>query len=591
MLIEFNKKQNYYDDLKNKLYDEEFKNIVRYNFTPIEICGEKYILTSSKNLEGYLMDYNKNVWVKLYIKNKNNIGECISLKLTNIVAFGAEIKCQDIKQEPEPEQNCPDCYIDLINNLLLIKFNSSKLNYIKIYNNLNCEEDLRYDEEIINLRYTWTDKYLNVQNINKTCKIINTWNDKYINLPPIPLMINIKNDVNNENNENNEYEPIVGSPVFDDCDNFLGMVGYVYPDEIIIIPLISIKKLSFNLFDSNILYLGINLQPINFNFRSGLNKINYSHGLIITNDYYDNLLNSKKKIERDIQKIKSKNNITDDSLLNTQNLTEEIKLLFVNKKKQHLKQEQEQNNYNDLLNNHLLLDSLIKKNNLIQIETEYSNFKMGNIICSIDDYKINSHGNMIIEDIEDNQTLSEREKKYKSIPLKSYIWLFKNSRNNKISLKNILPKNYRGDLINSQDENGVIFINDSCIKKQVNIIETIIQIKTNYNYVSSFGLSELKYITYNYDSISIQVVELNEKMIEIIKHFLLSNSRIYIDILNHMTNNNYAKSNNKILLAFKFNERRLPTIKIVSKNVVNYDDILKKYKTNKELKNFLVSQV
>lgn len=582
MLIEFNKKQNFYDDLKNKLYDEEFKNIVRYNFTPIEICGEKYILTSSKNLEGYLMDYNKNVWIKLYIKNKNNVGECISLKLTNIVAFGAEIKCPDIEQD----QNCPDCYIDLINNLLLIKFNSSKLNYIKIYNNLNCDEDLRYDEEIINLRYTWTDKYLNIQNVNKTCKIINTWNDKYINLPPIPLMINI---------ENSGCEPIVGSPVFDDCDNFLGIVGYVYPDEIIIIPLISIKKLSFNLLDSNVLYLGIDFQPINFNFKSGLNNINYSHGLLITNDYYDNLLNSKKKIERDIQKIKSKNNMTDDSLSNIQNLAEEIKLLFVNEKQknQHLEQEQEQeqNNYDDLLNNHLLLHSLIKKNNLIQIGTEYSNFKMGNIICSIDNYKINSQGNLIIEDIEENQILSKRENKYKSIPLKSYIWLFKNSRNNKISLKNILPKNYRGDLINLQDENGISFIDDSCIKKQVNIIESIIQIKTNYNSVSSFGLSELKYMTYNYDSTSIQVVELNEKMTEIIKHFLLSNSRIYVDILNHMTNNNYAKSNNKILLAFKFNERRLPTIKIVSKNIVNYDDILNKYKTNKELKNFLVSQV
>ena len=67
MLIEFNKKPNFYDDLKNKLYDDEFEDIVRYNFTPIEICGEKYILTSSKNLEGYLMDYNKNVHIKVKI--------------------------------------------------------------------------------------------------------------------------------------------------------------------------------------------------------------------------------------------------------------------------------------------------------------------------------------------------------------------------------------------------------------------------------------------------------------------------------------------------------------------------------------------
>lgn len=574
MLIEFNKKKNFYDDLKNKLYDEEFEDIVRYNFTPIEICGEKYILTSSKNLEGYLMDYNKNICVKLYIKY-NNVCKCISMKLTNIVAFGAEIKCPDDNEE----QNCPDCYIDLINNLLLIKFNLPELNYIKIYNNLNCDEDLRYDEEIINLKYTWTDKYLNTQNINKTCKIINTWNDKYINLPPIPLMINI---------ENNECEPIVGSPVFDDCDNFLGMVAYIYDDEIMIIPLISIKKIYDNLLDSNVLYLGIETQPINFNFKTGLNNIEYSYGLLITNDYYDILLNNKKKIVRDIQKVKSKNNITDDNitddnLSNIENLTEEIKLLFINKKKQ-----LEQNNYNDLLNNNLLLHSLIKKNNLIKIDSKYSNFKMGNIICSIDNYKINSQGNIIIDE---NQSMSEREKKYKSIPFKSYIWLFKNSRNNNIILKNILSKNYRGELINRQDENGISFIDDSSIKKQVNVIETIIQIKTNYNSVSSFGLNKLKYITYNYNSSSIQVVELNEKMIEIIKNFLLSNSRIYIDIINHITNNNYAKYNNKILLVFNFNKRRLPTIKVLSNNIANYEDILNKYKTNKELKDFLISQV
>lgn len=577
MLIEFNKKQNFYDDLKNKLYDIKSSNIVRYNFTPIEICGEKYILTSSKNLEGYLMDYDKNVKIKLYIKINDNDCECISLKLTNIVAFGSEIEQPDINEKQTCSQTCPDCYIDLINDLLLIKFNSSKLNYIEIYNNFNCNEDLRYDEENINLRYTWTDKYLIQQNINKTCKIINMWNYKYINLPPIPMMINI---------ENNECKPMTGSPVFDNNDNFLGMVAYTDTDKIQIIPLISIKKIYDNLLDFKMLYLGIDFQLINFNFKSGLNNINYSHGLLITNNYYDTLVNAKKKIEREIQKIKRENNITDDDLLNTKHLANEIKLLFENKKSLNC----EQNERNNILNNHLTLHRLRKKNENIKIEIEYSNLKMGNIICSIDGYKINSNGNMIIEQ---NETLidGEKDKKYKSIPVKSYIWLFKNSRNSTISLKNISHKNYRGDLINLHNENGEIFIDDSCIKKQVNIIESIIQIKTNYNSVSSLGLDKLKYITYNYNSTSIQVVELNEKIMEIIKHFLVSNARMYKDIINYIFNNNYTRDGKKILLVFNFNDESFPTIKIISKNIVNYDDILNKYKTNKELKNFLVSQI
>ena len=576
MLIEFNKKQNFYDDLKNKLYGTEFNDKLCYNFTPIEIYGVKYILTSSKNLEGYLMDYNKNVKIKLYIKINDNDCECICLKLSNIVVFGSEIEQQYINENQSSSQSCPDCYIDTINDLLLIKFNSSKLNYIKIYNNFNCDEDLRYDEENINLRYTWTDKHLNQQNINKTCKIINMWNYKYINLPPIPVMINI---------ENNECKPITGSQVFDNNDNFLGMVSYTDTDKIQIIPLISIKKICDNLLDFKTLYLGINFQPINFNFKSGLNKIDYSHGLLITNNYYDSLVNAKKKIEREIQKIKRVNNITDDDLLNTKYLAEEIKFLFENKNYTNC----EQNERNDIFNNHFTLHRLKKKNNSIQIDNEYSNLKMGNIICSIDGYKINSSGNMIIDE---NESLidGEREKKYKSIPVKSYIWLFKNSRNNIISLKNISQKNYRCDLINLYNENGETFIDDSCIKKQVNIIETRIQIKTNYNSVSSLGLGELKYITYNYNSTSIQVVELNEKIMEIIKHFLVSNIRIYKNIINYVLNNNYTIDKNKILLLFKFNNEISPTIKIISKNVVNYDDILNKYKTNKELKDFLISQ-
>lgn len=563
MIIEFNKRSNFYDDLKKKLYNSEFEEIVRYNFIPIKIYGEKYILTSSKNLEGYLMDYNKDVKVKLYIKDNysdnDNTIECISLRLTNIVVFGAH------QSNINEKQKSPDCYIDLMCDLLLIKFNSSKLNYIKINNNLNCDEDIRYDEEIINLKYDWMDGNFEVKSIIKRCKIINMWNDKYINLPPIPLMLNV---------ENNECKPCTGSGVFDDCNNLLGMVAYFDTDEIMIIPLISIKKICDNLFEEmKILYLGIDLVPIKYNFKSGLNNINYTNGLLITNNYYDNLLNDKKKNRRKI--LKNKNNMIDDNdSLNTKNLVEELKLIFVDEKKQDLTQ----NNYDKLSVYNLELKNLIKKNNSIQITSAYSNLKKGNIICSIDDYKINSCGNIIIGE-------------YKTIPLKSYIWLFKNSRNNTINLKNISPQNYRGDLINSQDENEELFIDDSSIKKQVNVIKSLIPIKLEYDTISVFGLSQLKYMTYNFNSNSIQLVEVNEKMLEIIKQFLISNQRTYYDIINYIFSEKYTSVNNKILLIFNFNERRLPTIKIVSNDIAtNYDYILDKYKSNKELKDFLILQ-
>ena len=168
MIIEFNKKKNFYDYLTIKLYKSEISNTICNNFIPIIINEEHFILTSSKNLEGYLIDYRDNIGVKIYINNINEIGvECIDLILNNVVVFGSI-------SIPIPLPNT-NCYIDTINNLLLIKFNSSKLNYIKINNNLDSNNDLRFDEEKIRLKYVWTDENLNQRTLNKFTKIINIW--------------------------------------------------------------------------------------------------------------------------------------------------------------------------------------------------------------------------------------------------------------------------------------------------------------------------------------------------------------------------------------------------------------------------------
>ena len=117
-------------------------------------------MTSSKNIDGYLIDYRDNIDVKLFISNGNEKVDCIKLTLNNIVVFGTDVS-----------RNQTNCYIDTINNLLLIKFNSSKLNYIPIDSDLSCENDLRYDNEKIKLKYVWTDENLNLRTINKFSKI------------------------------------------------------------------------------------------------------------------------------------------------------------------------------------------------------------------------------------------------------------------------------------------------------------------------------------------------------------------------------------------------------------------------------------
>jgi hypothetical protein len=573
MIIEFNKKSNFYDDLASELYKINRSNIILYNFTPVEICGENYILTSSKNLEGYLMDYNKDVDIKIHIKNEINNIESIDLKLSNIVVFGSSHEQNDnIHQNKSPNQ--PDCYIDLFSNLLLIKFNSSKLNFINIDNNLNCDEDLKYNEEEIKLKYIWFDESFELKRIYKSTKILNVWNNKYINLPPIPLMIDIENT-------NDNTLPITGSPVYDDNDKFLGIVSYINNGEITSIPLICIKKMFDYLLGYDLLYLGLDLEPIKLHFKSGLNNVNYSNGLLITNKYYNNLLSANKKNVRDIlENIFEKSNLDK----NIENIANELTSLFKNELN---------TSTNDIIisSKNTILNKLIKKNNLCKLSSNYENLKKGYIICSIDNYKIDSMGNIIISDIDMNDIvntkLRKKKKKYKIIPFKSYIWLFKNSRNNIINLKNISSNNYRGDLTKINNKNNELVLNDSCIKKQINLTETSILIESNFKSISSFGLDELKYITYN----SIKLFELNEKILEIIKNFICENQFKYKDIISYIFNNKYTYEDKKMMLMFNFNEKRLPIIKIVSKDINNFEDLTYKYKTNKELKDFMISLI
>ena len=578
MIIEFTKKNNFYDKLINEIYDQKINKKICYNFIPIKICDEHYILTSSKNLEGYLIDYKDNISVNLYINNNtpsdinNNIDsdldsdtddntnsnniECIELTLNNVVTFGTKLI------------NRTNCYIDTINNLLLIKFNSPKLNYILIDNNLDCQNDLRYDNEKINLKYVWTDENLNLRTLIKHSKIINTWNDKYINLPPIPYMIDDNKSDSNNSNFIPQLFPITGSAAYDSDNNFLGMVSYVNSQNIIITPLICIKKMYDYLLGEQILYLGIDTYPIKLDFKSGLNKIDYQNGLLITNNYYDNIIDNINKIKKKIKKINNRKNL-EESNLEESNL-EEINLNEINFEE------------NGILDNSLknTLNSSLENSFFESIEYD-KNLKSGNIICSIDRYVVNSSGLMII-----HTNCENKKQTLKTIPIKSYIWLFKNSHNDRLVLNNILPNNYyRGNLLKLRSKNNMIVINDSFIKKQINLNESNFILKSEYNIISTIGYNNLKYISHN----NLNLIEINEKILEIMKEYITTNQTKYSHLIDKIFNNKYTYTYNKQLLLLVFEKKNLK-IKMISNENQNFEDIINKYKTNKELKKFLLYQ-
>lgn len=242
MIIEFNKKQNFYDDLENRFYGIEQSNTICYNFIPVKILDEHYILTSLKNLESYLLEYRQNINVKLYIGNVIKF-----LKINSVISFS--------EKDYNPSKKY-DCYIDSISNLVLIKFKFDDFNYIEIDNSMCANTDIMENQTDILLTYIWTGNNLKDCKITKNTQVKYIWENKYINLPEIPYIIDIPNI-------NKKLNPNTGSAVFN-LNNFLGMVTYINDNEIIITPLVTIKKIAKYLEGEIILFLGLDFISYKF---------------------------------------------------------------------------------------------------------------------------------------------------------------------------------------------------------------------------------------------------------------------------------------------------------------------------------------
>lgn len=564
MIIEFKKCKNFYDEFKNDIYknmicDDVF---VRYNFVPIEIYGEKYIITNTHNLEGYFYDYNKDIPVNIYIGGGCNDLECIKHVIKNLVIFGNDniddndgnCKNQDVVE--------PDCYVDFIFNLVIIKFNSSKLNYIEISSELDCEKDLRPKFENLRLKYIWVDGNMNKIQLIRSTRVINPWMDEHLNLPPVPKIIDVNFDTNGSN-------PISGSPVYDDKENFIGIVSHLNEGDIVISPLICIKKIAEYLRSYNSYYLCLDICPIKLDFKLGLNNIDYTDGLLIVNNYYNTMLNWKNKLEKKIKELREKTSndfsSTDNELCD--NINDNFKNMYLDSK---LKQNE--NNSTSAETNNLIFKLLDKYNEIGRIEEDYRYLRKGSIICSIDNYKIYSNGYV---------NISSSNKNPKLIPLKSYLLFFKNRTSCEINLNVLSSNNYKYNLTKIVKYDETLSINDSHIKKQINIIKTRIELKTNYKNVSMIGYSKLKNITYK----EFKIIELNEKILEFIKLFLSNENS---NIINYILNNRYTYENKKILLLFYFGEKK-PIVKIISKEMKNFDELINTYKTKNEQKKFILS--
>ena len=142
MLIEFEIKNNIYDEFNEKLYKINKNKVVIYNFIPVKMNNRFFILTCLENLEGFMMDY-RNFNAKIYFENKIQI-----IYINNVVSF---------TEKNYNSNQLYDCYIDSICNILLIEFISDELDYINIDDNIDINSDIKFKYELTNLNYQCSD--------------------------------------------------------------------------------------------------------------------------------------------------------------------------------------------------------------------------------------------------------------------------------------------------------------------------------------------------------------------------------------------------------------------------------------------------
>ena len=141
--------------------------------------------------------------------------------------------------------------------------------------------------------------------------------------------------------------------------------------------------------------------------------------------------------------------------------------------------------------------------------------KLVDLIIFIDGHEINSNGEIVIDEL--------------SIPISTYLWLFKNV--NKLELKSIYLKK---DDYEFNKENNQYFVNKNNKPKICNI-------KLKNHHESFILISNIKYI----DNCNNFIFELNEKIAQFIKPIIQTSNKLD-HIYNYILNN--KKNNKKILL-------------------------------------------
>ena len=279
-------KHQIYDNIKNTInviynINSVLKDDIILNAIPIKHNNICYILINYANMEISGLELNQLSYEIKYFIDEEIYGEIIINKTCSV---------HDIYIKTKPEEG--NCFYDDHLNLMFIKFQDVRIEYIDI-TNYNFTKIFNFD--IKNINFIWLNNLLE-KKIASSIDNKLIYEDKFINLPQLPFLIsNIDTDEHLERKKINY--PITGSKAYDDKFNLVGIVSYSDMENIITLPIITIRRM-LDYLNCNIMStINLNLIPIHIVLRD--EKFGFNYGLFYKKENLKNK-NTKKKFSENI---------------------------------------------------------------------------------------------------------------------------------------------------------------------------------------------------------------------------------------------------------------------------------------------------
>lgn len=268
-----------YDNIQHSIkevydIDTSYNENIIMNAVPIKYNDEYYIFANLAKLEISALSLTNSSYGIEYIVNEELRGNITINKVASVHEINSKVYSYD-----------GDCFYDEHLNIMFIKFQDIRIEYIEItFNSFTFDNLYKLNE--INIKFEWLNNLLEIKTIHSyKNKLI--FHNEFIDLPHIPIISSESKSIDELCDSDLINYPCTGATVFSDTGNFIGIVSYSDKDAIITMPLILIKRTLKYLNHKSISKIDLITYPI---------QIKYDDDLIDYGLYYKKKLKKYEKI-------------------------------------------------------------------------------------------------------------------------------------------------------------------------------------------------------------------------------------------------------------------------------------------------------